>query len=64
MNQRQRAAGNLDAMRGEVDALTSARESLESHLMAFAAEDARVEGSVIAMDQFRARAEQIEPRVA
>jgi predicted dehydrogenase len=38
-------------------ALTTARESLESHLLAFAAEEARVEGSIIAMDAYRHRAE-------
>jgi predicted dehydrogenase len=36
---------------------TTARESLESHLMAFAAEEARVTGRVIAMEEFRRRAE-------
>ena len=34
-------------------AATTARESLESHLMAFAAERARVEGSVVDMAQYR-----------
>jgi predicted dehydrogenase len=38
-------------------ALTSSRESLESHLMAFAAEEARVNGSIVQMDRFRRRAE-------
>jgi predicted dehydrogenase len=36
---------------------TGAREALESHLMAFAAEDARVRGTVILMDDFRQRAD-------
>ena len=36
---------------------TTGRESLESHLMAFAAEEARVEGGVVSMDEFRQRAE-------
>jgi predicted dehydrogenase len=36
---------------------TSARESLESHLMAFAAERARLEGTVLSMDEFRSQAE-------
>ena len=40
-------------------ALTPARESLESHLMAFAAEDARVNGSIVYMDEFRRRAEAV-----
>lgn len=39
--------------------LTNARASLESHLMAFAAEKARVEGSVIDMDAFRTQAERL-----
>jgi predicted dehydrogenase len=38
-------------------ALTTARESLESHLMAFAAERARVDGSIIQLDDFRRQAE-------
>jgi hypothetical protein len=37
--------------------ITSARESLESHLMAFAAERARLEGIVLPMDEFRRQAE-------
>ena len=36
---------------------TTARASLESHLMAFAAEEARLNGTVIAMDAFRRQAE-------
>jgi predicted dehydrogenase len=36
---------------------TTARTSLESHLMAFAAEQARVNGTVISMDEFRRQAE-------
>jgi hypothetical protein len=50
-------AAFVQAMRGSGDALTTARESLESHLMAFAAEEARVKGTVIHMDAFRRRAE-------
>ena len=38
-------------------ALTSARESLESHLTAFAAEQARVEGTIVDMSTYRAGAE-------
>jgi len=34
--------------------MTAARASLESHLLAFAAEQARIEGSVIDMAAFRA----------
>jgi hypothetical protein len=39
--------------------LTTSRESLESHLMAFAAEEAWVEGSLVSMDDFRRRAEAV-----
>ena len=42
---------------GGVEGLTTSRESLESHLMAFAAEEARVEGGIVSMDEFRLRAE-------
>lgn len=42
----------VQVMRGEVQPLTSARDSLESHLMAFAAEEARLEKKTIDMDQF------------
>ncbi|MFN2217152.1 MAG: gfo/Idh/MocA family oxidoreductase, partial [Anaerolineae bacterium] len=42
---------------GGVEGLTTSRESLESHLMAFAAEKARVEGGIVSMDEFRQRAE-------
>ncbi|MEZ4733315.1 MAG: Gfo/Idh/MocA family oxidoreductase [Caldilineaceae bacterium] len=44
-------------LRGEAEPLTSARVSLESHLLAFAAEEARVQGTMIQMSEFRARAE-------
>ena len=37
--------------------VSSARDSLESHLMAFAAEEARVEGKIVSMNEFRQRAE-------
>ena len=46
------------ALRGESEApLTSARASLESHLMAFAAEESRVTGQVIDMEEFRQEVE-------
>lgn len=48
------------AMRGEAEALTTARHSLESHLMAFAAEESRLTGTIIEMSQFRQRAERGE----
>lgn len=37
--------------------MTTAGVSLESHLMAFAAEEARVNGSIVSMDTFRRQAE-------
>lgn len=46
------------AVRGEAAALTTARESLESHLLAFAAEESRLKGNVVNMADFRQRAEQ------
>jgi predicted dehydrogenase len=46
------------AMRADVDALTSARASLESHLMAFAAEESRLNNTVVTMAAFRAQAEE------
>jgi len=45
--------------RGEAPPLTSGRASLESHLMAFAAEAARLKGTVVNLEDFRAQAEQI-----
>ena len=39
------------------DSVTSARESLESHLLAFAAEESRLQKSVINMAEFRQRLE-------
>ncbi|MCZ7574099.1 MAG: Gfo/Idh/MocA family oxidoreductase [Ardenticatenaceae bacterium] len=47
----------LGAVRGEMPPLTSAREALESHLLAFAAEEARVNRTVVTMSDFRRRAE-------
>lgn len=47
----------LRALRGEEAPLTNARASLESHLMGFAAEEARRNKTVVEMDEFRARAE-------
>jgi len=46
----------VQALRGEQSPLTSGRASLESHLMAFAAEQARLERTVIDMNAFRAAA--------
>ncbi|MBC7237748.1 MAG: gfo/Idh/MocA family oxidoreductase, partial [Chloroflexi bacterium] len=45
-------------LRGEIrEPLTDARASLESHLMAFAAEQARVSGKVVSMADYRAEIE-------
>jgi len=48
-------AGFVKALRGDVDnkTLTTARTSLESHLMAFAAEDARLGLRTVHMDDYR-----------
>lgn len=43
------------AIRGEMEALSDARDSLESHLMAFATEEARLTNSVVDLEEFRAR---------
>ncbi len=45
--------------KGKQAPLTSARASLESHLMAFAAEMARVTGTIVDLDVFRAEAEKL-----
>lgn len=37
------------AVRGDADAVSPARDALESHLMAFAADEARLEGRVVAL---------------
>jgi len=42
----------VQVMRGEVPPLTSARDSLESHLMAFAAEEARFDEETIDMREY------------
>lgn len=47
------------AVRGEQQPLTTGRESLESHLMAFAAEESRLNGTVVDMAEYRARAERV-----
>jgi predicted dehydrogenase len=43
----------VEAVRGRSGALTDARMSLESHLLAFAAERSRASGSVVEMDRYR-----------
>ncbi len=45
--------GFVKAARGDIQALTSARESLESHLLAFAAEESRLTHRVIDMNDYR-----------
>jgi hypothetical protein len=45
------------AVRDPKTAMTTAREALESHLMAFAADQARVDGAIINMADYRERAE-------
>jgi predicted dehydrogenase len=50
-------AAFVEALHDPGTALTTARESLESHLMAFAAEKARVDGGIIQLDDFRRQAE-------
>lgn len=50
----------LNTIKGNPDdSVTTARESLESHLLAFAAEEARINKTVINMDQFRERVDMI-----
>ena len=44
----------VESLRGGQAGLTSARNSLESHMMAFAAEKARLSGSVIPMADYKA----------
>jgi predicted dehydrogenase len=46
-------AAFVRTVRGEAEPLTSARAALESHLMAFAAEQARLEGGYIEMASYR-----------
>ena len=43
----------VEAMRGQKPPLTSAQDSIESHLMGFAAEAARLENSTINMEKYR-----------
>lgn len=52
-------ANFLAVLRGESEPLTDARTSLESHLLAFAAEESRESGDVIDMNAFRRRAESL-----
>jgi len=50
------AGSTLPVLSG-AEGLTTSRESLESHLMAFAAEQARVETSIVELAAYRQRAE-------
>jgi predicted dehydrogenase len=54
-------AAFVRAVRRQAQALTTARESLESHLMAFAAEEARLSRQMVQMDAFRREAEAVGP---
>jgi predicted dehydrogenase len=47
----------VKALRDPAAGMTTARESLESHLMSFAAENARQDGTIVDMDEFRQQAE-------
>ena len=47
-------------LRGEMAPLTPARVSLESHLLAFAAEEARLTGAVVEFADFCRRAEELQ----
>ena len=48
----------VNTLRGQPDdSVTTARESLESHLLAFAAEESRLRGTVVDMAEFRQRCE-------
>ncbi len=49
----------LELLRGEGSGLTDVRTSLESHLLAFAAEEARLSHQVLDMAEFRAQAERL-----
>jgi predicted dehydrogenase len=49
----------VQALAAPSQALTTARESLESHLLAFAAEKTRVDGSAVHMNDFRRQAETV-----
>lgn len=55
-------AAFVSALRNRAPIQTTARASLESHLMAFAADEARLQGSVVDMDAYRHRAEAIAMR--
>ncbi|MEA3335546.1 MAG: Gfo/Idh/MocA family oxidoreductase [Chloroflexota bacterium] len=49
----------LETIRGNAAPLTRARVALESHMMAFAAEESRKKGKVVDMAVFRRRAEEV-----
>jgi len=49
----------VSAVRDSTDAQNTAREALESHIMAFAAEQARVEGQIIDMNAYRQGVEKL-----
>jgi predicted dehydrogenase len=49
----------VEAARGDSPPLASARESFEGHLMAFAAEQSRLDGTIVNIPAFRAMAFQL-----
>jgi predicted dehydrogenase len=49
-------ASFVQAVNGHTPALTTAKKTMESYLMAFAAEEARLKGTVVNLDEFRAAA--------
>ncbi|MBK8050576.1 MAG: hypothetical protein IPK16_27805 [Anaerolineales bacterium] len=54
----------IRVVRGEIPPLTTARVSLESHILAFAAEEARLDHATIDMSEYRTRAEQLAQQSA
>lgn len=51
-------ASFIQAVRGQTTALTAVQESLDSYLMAFTAEEARLTGTVVDMTSFRSRVQE------
>ena len=55
-------AAFVSALRNRSPIQTTARASLESHLMAFAADEARLQGNIVDVDAYRRHAEAIAVR--